>query len=188
LRHVDGVVDTVLPDVCSGCHGSSDNLAPPTDTLGNRSASIGGVGAHQAHVLGTDRSRAVPCAECHLVPEAVTSEGHLDTPLPAELNFSGVAAAHETLPNYSNGSCQASYCHGADFPGRHESGGSLTAPAWTVVDGSQVVCGSCHGLPPPPPHPDFAECADCHRNMFDDHRTFRDPELHVNGIAEMLVE
>jgi hypothetical protein len=27
-------------------------------------------------------------------------------------------------------------------------GGAVTAPKWTVLDGSQMACGSCHSLPP----------------------------------------
>ncbi len=187
LRHVNGVVDVKLTSGCDGCHGS-ENLAPPVDTRGHTDTAEPGVGAHQTHVLGTARSRAVPCEECHVVPDEVLSPGHVDSALPAELAFSGVATAFGAVPTYENGTCRDSYCHGADFPGRHESGGELTAPSWIVVDGSQAACGSCHGLPPPLPHPQVETCADCHRNMMPDQRSFRYPELHVNGVAETVLE
>ncbi len=185
-RHVDGTLDVSVDASCSGCHGS-ENLAPPLDTREGSDTDLASVGAHQTHVLGTNRSRAVPCGECHQVPEEVLSAGHLDSELPAELVFSGLAA-HLSVPSYDNGSCRQSYCHGAVFPRNHDSGGSLTAPEWTRVDGSQAKCGSCHGLPPPRPHPNTPHCADCHRNMLPDHQSFRNPELHVNGIAETVLE
>jgi predicted CxxxxCH...CXXCH cytochrome family protein len=139
-------------------------------------------------VLGTPRSRPVACEECHQVPDKTLSPGHVDSALPAEVRFSGVASAFDSSPGYVGGSCVDSYCHGADFPGRHESGGTFTAPSWTEVGSGQASCGSCHGLPPPLPHPPVAACADCHRNLLPDHRSFRFPELHVNGIAETVIE
>ncbi len=71
--------------------------------------------------------------------------------LPAELSFSGVALAHGATPEFVNGSCQATSCHGAVVPGRRPFGAARnTTPTWTRVDGSQAACGSCHGIPPPP--------------------------------------
>jgi len=182
-RHVDGTVDLDVTDDCTACHGR-DNPAPPLDRAGHSSTTFAGVGAHQAHVLGSARARAVPCEECHLVPEEVLAPGHLDSAAPAEVVFSGAATAFDASPRYAAGSCQDSYCHGADFPKTHESGGALTAPEWAQVDGSQAFCGSCHGLPPPLPHLQIETCADCHQNVLPDQRSFLYPELHVNGVVE----
>jgi predicted CxxxxCH...CXXCH cytochrome family protein len=182
-RHVDGIVDVQVPEQCTGCHGG-DNPAPPTDTAGHTATTFAGVGAHQTHVLGTARSRAVPCDECHVVPKNVLDAGHIDTARPAEVRFAGAAAAFGGDPAYSGGTCRDTSCHGAVFPGGDASGGSNTAPTWTKVDGTQAACGSCHGLPPPAPHP-YADlnpvCSKCHGDVNSDNATFSHPELHVDG-------
>jgi len=185
-RHVDGKVDLDLPNDCRVCHGS-ENAAPPLDVAGNSSAEFASVGAHQNHVLGTSGSRAVPCGECHVVPDDVLAAGHLDSGGPAEVLFSGAAVAGGAAPKYDGETCQDSYCHGADFPDKYESGGTLTAPEWTRVDGSQTLCGSCHGLPPPVPHPQIDTCTDCHANVLSDQKSFLYPDLHVNGVVEQLL-
>lgn len=187
-QHVNGVVDVSLDAACNACHGG-DNAAPPRDLEGNVATSFAGVGAHQSHVLGTARSRPVPCAECHAVPAALLAPGHLDSAAPAELVFSGVALAHGAAPRYSAGSCSATSCHGEIFPGGHPSGGTHTAPLWSVVDGTQAACGNCHGLPPPPPHPnDTFPCQNCHANVAADGVTFLRPELHVDGVVTFQLE
>ena len=148
------------------------------------------MGAHQTHVLGTEHSRAVPCGECHQVPEETFEPGHLDSEAPAELTFAGAAIANDATPRYENGRCHDTACHGAKFEGDHRSGGTNTAPLWTRVDGSEATCGSCHGLPPPPPHPnsDVYPCHACHFNVADDDRSFLRPELHVDGKVTLQLE
>jgi predicted CxxxxCH...CXXCH cytochrome family protein len=181
--HVNGVVNVSVNGSCTNCHGGT-NPAPPVDTTGNTMTAAPGVGAHQTHVLGTERSRAVPCKECHTVPQRVLDPGHLDSALPAELTFSGAALAHGATPEYVNGTCQSTSCHGAVFPDGDPSGGTNTTPTWTRVDGSQTVCGSCHGYPPPPPHPNPGNpCHNCHADMAEDDLTFTHPELHVDGVV-----
>jgi hypothetical protein len=188
-RHVDGTVDVAFDEDCTACHGSV-NPAPPLDVVGSSSTRSPGVGAHQTHVLGTSTSRPVPCAECHSVPAAVLEAGHLDTPLPAEVSFSGAATAFGAAPSYSGGACQGTPCHGATFPEGHASGGSTIAPVWTQVDGTQAPCGACHGLPPPRPHP-VADlnpvCSACHENAAPDNVSFVRPDLHVDGIVTFTV-
>ena len=118
-------------------------------------------------------------------------EGHIDSVRPAELAFSGVALAAGATPTYENGTCSSTSCHGAVFPENHESGGSNTTPRWNRVDGTEAACGSCHGLPPPPPHPYASPefpCHACHMNIGEDDRTFLYPELHVDGIITLAVE
>ncbi|HTQ06955.1 MAG TPA: CxxxxCH/CxxCH domain-containing protein [Polyangiaceae bacterium] len=187
-EHVDGVVDVSLDALtCTSCHGSAQNPAPPRDAEGNTQTTAPGVGAHQTHVLGTARSRPVPCGECHRVPENVLDPGHIDTPRPAEVVFAGVALAQDAKPVYANGTCRATSCHGAVFPNGDPSGGSNTEPVWTRVDGTQAQCGSCHGIPPPPPHPNPYPCHLCHQDMAEDDTTFTHPELHVDGIVTFQV-
>ena len=181
LHHVDGFADVSFDSACNSCHGD-ENAAPPRDVSGHSASSASGVGAHQAHVLGSPTSRAVPCAECHTVPDDVLAAGHLDSPLPAELTFSGAALAFGAEPSFAAGVCANTPCHGAVFPEGNDSGGLITVPEWTRVDGTQAACGSCHGLPPPAPHPYYTEaCSDCHENVAADNQSFVSPELHVDG-------
>ncbi len=185
-RHVDGTVDVVdlASFRCTSCHGSA-TPAPPRDTAGNIATTAPGVGAHQAHLNPGGRARAVLCEECHVVPATLDAAGHIDSLLPAEVTFSGVASAWSAKPTYSAGSCQATYCHGASFVSNRASGGSLTEPEWTKVDGSQRACGTCHALPPPAPHPQNADqCSTCHFDV-DADRNFVHPEQHVNGLIEL---
>jgi len=187
-RHVDGVVQVSLDAACNACHGGT-NAAPPRDLLGNDATSFAGVGAHQTHVLGTARSRPVPCNECHLVPAALLAPGHMDSAAPAELVFSGVALGNGAAPHYEQGSCSATSCHGDVFPEGRPSGGNHTVPVWTAVDGTQAACGTCHGLPPPPPHPNPTfPCHQCHANLGADDVTFVRPDLHVDGIVTFQLE
>jgi predicted CxxxxCH...CXXCH cytochrome family protein len=184
--HVNGTVEVAVPQDCTSCHGDT-NAAPPRDIRGNLSTTFSGVGAHQTHILGTDTARAVPCDECHTPIKNVNDFSHFDTPLPAELLFSGVALSYGAEPLYVGGRCENSYCHGADFEDERLSGGALTAPTWTTVDGTEAACGTCHGLPPPLYHVQLEDCASCHRNVRPDNRSFYDPSLHVNGIPETVL-
>lgn len=186
-RHVDGIVDASFSQSCTSCHGDT-NPAPPLDVEGESATSVAGVGAHQAHVIGSGRARAVKCAECHVVPDEVLAPGHVDSARPAELRFSGVAVAFGAAPVYSGGSCQMTSCHGGGFPAGHPSGGALTTPSWTIVDGSQAACGNCHALPPPAPHPlPSYPCSECHKNVAADGLSFTRPELHVDGVVTFQV-
>ena len=116
------------------------------------------------------------CTECHVVPGSVADPGHLDTALPAELTFGPRATAGGAAPDFNGTTCTSVYCHGATL-----SGGSLTEPAWTTVDGTQAECGSCHGLPPTEGHPTASHCSYCHPSVIDDALTIINPALHVNG-------
>lgn len=188
-RHVDGIVDTSFDTSCTSCHGSQ-NPAPPLDLEGQSATNLSGVGAHQTHVMGTPRARAVGCDECHQVPQTVLAAGHVDTSPPAELMFAGAAIAFGGTPGYAGGSCQNTSCHGGVFPKGHASGGSNTLPIWTQVDGTQAACGTCHGLPPPAPHPVGSlnpVCSACHENIAPDNQTFTQPNLHVDGIVTFTV-
>jgi len=187
-RHVNGAVDVDTDVSCTTCHGGS-NPAPPLDLEGRSSVTSPGVGAHQTHVLGTSRSRAVPCGECHRVPENVLDAGHVDSSAPAELVFSGVAVANGANPTYEDGTCSSTTCHGVFTPFGTPSGGSHTTPTWTKVDGTEAACGSCHALPPPSPHPPPGDpCNTCHGDIADDNVTFIHPEQHVDGKVTYITD
>ena len=155
-RHVDGIVQ--VPTSCSGCHGSAESPAPPVATTGASDTADVRVGAHQAHVTGGLLAQAVDCAACHLVPSEVGSAGHLDA-APAEVLFGALAdlGAADASWSHAGETCSSVYCHGATL-----AGGSNTSPSWTQVDGTQAACGTCHGAPPPPPHPAGSACQTCH--------------------------
>lgn len=160
--HIDGKLDALT--ACNACHGSEANPAPPVDLTGNTATTAIGVGAHQAHLQAGAYRQPIECGECHLVPAAVIARGHLDGVGPAEVRFASdsLARADGATPTWqregATPNCAGVYCHGATL-----GGGSTTEPVWTTVDGSQVGCETCHGYPPPPPHPALTDCAQCHQ-------------------------
>ena len=154
-RHIDGVVDVSTTIACDTCHGGSGESAPPKDTTNGSSTSLRGVGAHRAHLTAANWHAPVTCANCHRVPTTVGQAGHRDTPLPAELTFTGLGAG----TTWNGTTCSNSYCHGATQP---DPGGTARTPTWTRVDGSQRQCTSCHGAPPAAPHPQDSNCSSCH--------------------------
>jgi predicted CxxxxCH...CXXCH cytochrome family protein len=144
------VSEIYSPYNCNACHGNETNAAPPRDLQGNTSTSSPGVGAHQSHLLADDGiSLPVACNECHLVPHAYNSPGHLDTTPGAEVLFQGTItksrfshiAGADTASRYVRGTltCQNTYCHG-NFPS-----GNKAAPIWNDQSGAYAACGSCHG-------------------------------------------
>ena len=147
--HLDGVTEVGrgLPG-CSGCHGSAESPAPPTDLAGNQFTTALGVGAHQAHLRASSGlSLPIACTTCHVVPATIGAAGHLDA--------DGVA---EVLPalgwDRAAQTCTTSRCH------------RDARPRWTAT--GDVTCGSCHGIPPAsPPHlpaMGLTDCAACHPN------------------------
>lgn len=163
---------------CSiGCHGADTSNAPPMSLASETATTVSGVGAHQAHLdPASVWHRQVACADCHAVPADVSSPGHMDDgDRRAELTFSGVAGQ----TTFANGAC-TSRCHGSAA-----IGGRNSTPMWTRVDGSQSTCGSCHGTPPPAPHPTDTNCATCHPTMEEGSLTFRDPSRHIDGVVDV---
>jgi predicted CxxxxCH...CXXCH cytochrome family protein len=170
--HVDGTAQ--IGDgtgSCSGCHGSAKNAAPPSDLSGNTTPDALGVGAHQAHLTNSQRLTApIACNSCHLVPAAIQSPGHLDTSLPAEVTFSGLAVTDGAAATWDRTTATCtSYCHGGGQSLAADTNFKLRKPVWTLGV-SQAFCGSCHGAPPSTPAHrnidpfDFRKCSDCHPN------------------------
>jgi predicted CxxxxCH...CXXCH cytochrome family protein len=183
-RHVDGVIDVVVPTNCTTCHGGPTDAAPVPGTPG--------AGAHRTHLDGTAISRPVECSACHIVPTSVLDAGHIDTARPGEVTFSGTALANGASPvySYATATCSGTPCHGAVLPDGNASGGTNTTPDWNRVDGTQAPCGSCHAIPPPAPHP-YVElnpvCSACHQDIAPDNVTFTRPDLHVDGRVTFTV-
>lgn len=176
----DKLSQTTSNSLCTSCHGSvSTNSAPPNAINGASTTTDIAVGAHQAHLSGSDISDPVACTECHLVPAAIDDTGHIDSSLPAEVVFGALATTSGVAPNWNGASCSNVYCHGASL-----SGGTHTEPIWTLVDGTQSTCASCHGLPPAAPHPQQTDCATCHSQVVNSDGSFVDRSLHINGNVE----
>ncbi|WP_428262480.1 CxxxxCH/CxxCH domain c-type cytochrome [Haliangium sp.] len=171
---------------CSGtCHGDEDSTAPPLDIEGGTDTESIGVGAHRSHINPAPTfHRAVQCDDCHTVPAAVGDDGHLDGDDVAELTFGDVATANGTAASWDrdNTTCTV-YCHGASL---EDGGGSLTTPDWTRVDDTQNRCGTCHGAPPPEPHPSDTNCGTCHPTMKPGTLEFLDPASHINGELDVV--
>jgi len=166
---------------CHSCHGSEENAAPPLSIGGATETTELGVGAHQAHLHESALRAAVECDECHTVPNNVDDPGHPDGS-PAELSFGTLAVAGNSSPQWDRqtAKCTNVYCHGATL-----AGGANQAPVWTVVDGSQAFCGSCHGIPPLAPHPAEYDCTDCHAGtVLEDGGIDVAGGLHINGTVD----
>ena len=168
--HIDGIVQ--VGTMCNGCHGSATSNAPPTDLEGNQFTTALGVGAHQAHLQALSHiSAPIPCATCHVVPAAINSPGHIDTPPPAKVTAAlGWDRISET--------CTTSYCHGTALP------------TWT--SSGEVTCGSCHGIPPTDaPHTPamtLTSCASCHPGTVDAFGNIivtNGTSEHINGIVDL---
>ena len=113
--HTDG------PTACVTCHGDG-----PTS------------GNHVVHRV----DGMLACAECHTVPAAWDSPGHIGA---VEVTFGPLASKKPA--SFVDGACTV-YCHGTQ------------RPAW---DAEPVRgCDRCHGAPPPSPHPPQPQCASCH--------------------------
>jgi len=183
------------PENCSTCHGGVNN-APPRDIAKNTEVTARGVGAHQTHVLGTSRARQVSCLECHNVPGGVYDAGHVDTPSPAEVEFTGTLSSKATAgttPAYNAETlaCSNTYCHG-----NFKNGNTNYTLVWNAGSISAAACGTCHGDPSKPTnaekslpktsalggtHPNNLACANCHGDVVNASIQIIDPLKHMNG-------
>ena len=183
---------------CTDCHGNplrereegqefDPGPAPPFDLGGNFVTSARGVGAHESHVLTGPLRVGIDCDECHIKPQRVEDEGHIDgnPPFQAEIVWGDLADLDgdtTTTPVYIEGDnprCSDTYCHGGRFV--QEDRGFMTEPTWTIVDGSQTACGACHKIPP---HDDFGlGCDACHGSVVNPDTTISESgkSLHING-------
>jgi hypothetical protein len=156
--HVDGTLDLAVPEPCGTCHGTGDDGAPPVALDGSVDIGDPGVGAHQRHLdvnLPDRVGRALECSICHVVPSSWDDAGHLDVDSPAEVDL-GALGSYDPATR----TCAVT-CHGD------------RRPVWNDASGSERACGTCHLLPPPPPHLDFGsdleDCLLCHSFEVDTH-------------------
>jgi len=196
------------PKSCNTCHGNFNNpdrIAPPRDTNGDILTTSKGVGAHFSHLYDNDLTENVKCENCHSVPQNFDSPGHVDSKLPAELNFTGLAVqgiASNANYNNSTTSCSNTYCHGNFEIKKSEAlpehqyiftsdkiVGLNKTVNWTKVDETQAECGSCHDIPPEG-HLGFgilplSSCAICHQGVVNDLGKIIDKKKHINGVADV---
>jgi predicted CxxxxCH...CXXCH cytochrome family protein len=167
---------------CATCHGAPsrtgtplEQAAPPGDLSGNTDPSTPGVGAHQSHLVASRTHAAVACTECHVVPEQIDSPGHAEGTGPAKVTPGPLAKTGGRNPTYDSVSftCASTYCH------------LDSEPKWTEPMSSEDNCESCHGAPPPAPHPQSEDCGHCHGKVVASEDLFRAPELHVNGTVDL---
>lgn len=192
------------PLACNTCHGDFNDpshIAPPRDIEGNTSTGAPGVGAHEKHLYTNTIGNKVKCSACHNVPQSVYAQGHLDTGLPAEINFKGQAVLGGITGatfNYNSFSCSNTYCHGnfnfskTSAPAEDQfafvsdmmSGNNATVD-WITVNGTQDKCGSCHDLPPKGHigHGTMPvkDCVGCHYGVVDSEGNIIDNTKHING-------
>ncbi len=179
--HINGVVDHDMRGLlCSSCHGSGTDPAPPIDLEGGVEDTRRGVGAHQSHLQASIWRATIGCDDCHIAPDEIWSDGHIDSLPPAEMTFGALAQANGATPNFDGTRCESVYCHGETLM----PGGRLTKPTWTQVDGSPSECDACHGMPPGGEHPPSTDCVRCHDNI-DAARGITDPETHINGVVNI---
>ena len=181
---------TTSQSSCTLCHGDATisntaiNAAPGRDTLGNTSTSAPFVGAHAAHLNAGVLSQAIACTECHTVPPSGDTTHFSTFPSPVAFNWGPLASSAGVTPSWNGVAYTCTnYCHGATL-----SGGTLTKPTWTVVNGTQAACGTCHGAPPPSPHPaaTLAQCHGCHSGTVNSDGTINVAGgLHVDGVVEI---
>lgn len=191
------------PEACNTCHGDFNNVAlvaPPQDLEGNIEPANRGVGAHQTHLYKAENGPTLSCSNCHQWPSSFEAEGHIDGDNRAELQFSGNRidkSVGTPTYDYNNGTCSNIYCHGS-FEFRKEdsrrpygyTADAITGENATVsyTGGSnEVLCGSCHGVPPEG-HiaSDITECANCHGDVVDGLGNIIDGKKHMDGETNFL--
>jgi predicted CxxxxCH...CXXCH cytochrome family protein len=104
----------------------------------------------------------------------------------ADVAFGTLAKTNGAAPTWNGTSlgCAASYCHGGTM-----AGGTRTTPIWSLVDGTQVACTACHGMPPATvakgarthPQSSGTDCGNCHTGYT---AAKVNVALHVNGTVD----
>jgi len=196
--------ETLGPQACNVCHGSTTSAAPPTDLDGNTDPAFRGVGEHQIHLLGTARTAAVGCATCHQLPSGdIYDPAHIDAnPGQAEINFSGIAvrASGGVTPSpiyyEASGACANTYCHGA-----FKNGNGSNPMFWNGGAALAAACGSCHGdltkstlaekaLPKTSAlggtHPNNLACSTCHGGVVNASLGFVNAQKHIDGMLNVF--
>ena len=188
------------PEACNTCHGDfldPSQISPPRALDGSIETTDPGVGAHNAHLYQNTLGSDVSCETCHIVPETVYAEGHIGSDGKAEITFGGIAnnTGAQSQYDFSTSTCSNTYCHGNFVFNKNGSPptygfaytgdsmvGNNNSVIWNKVDGSQIECGSCHGLPPTG-HiaATLNQCVNCHVGIVDANGNIIDKTKHING-------
>lgn len=187
------------PEACNTCHGNFNNpnlIAPPVDRNRNTDVTLASVGAHSSHLINLKIGSVVKCSDCHVVPTALNSPGHIDATSKAEVVLTAKYSDYQVSAGvYDPGTakCSNTYCHGNFSFSKATSQWSFAytadkivgenfQPTWNKVDGSQSACGTCHGLPPQGHmEAELKGCGNCHTGIVDDHGKIIDKTKHING-------
>ncbi|WP_052440692.1 CxxxxCH/CxxCH domain-containing protein, partial [Geobacter sp. OR-1] len=155
---------------CENCHGNPPTvniLGGPAGFANNpgptNATDLSTTGSHPAHVI----DRKMGCTTCHsgnTMPSVsntiqmgfngyggkVTSGGYTGYSAAGSSRFVSsspgtvILAASDSYATANR--CTNLYCHGGGTSSRAPlGGGTVAAPAWMTVDGSQDACGACHG-------------------------------------------
>ncbi len=213
--------------LCEKCHGSrtSNGFYSTRGPSGTLSIYSAGIGVHDIHLQNLNSPRKATfarftsyavgfnCNQCHRVPSGPFSNGHIDTPLPAEVPFTHVSSiaatgqvkfSYYTSPTYNAAtqSCSAIWCHGAGMNSNNSTGPYTGLPSsiqrqnpvWNVpylTGNGTTDCVKCHALPPPAPDANYihygktlANCKECHTHVGNDGLSFKNKALHVNGAID----
>ena len=194
------------PLACNTCHGNfgyPSRIAPPRDINGITSTDSITVGAHESHLYENDFA-IVACENCHKVPNANNIKDHFN-PIPQtnivvfdSLAIHGIAS--NAVFDANTGTCSNTYCHGnfefkkSDAPAERQfvytsdkMTGNFKTVKWTLLDGSQAPCGSCHGTTDgfisPEGHEKYPliECVACHSTVVNEKGEIIDKTRHING-------
>jgi hypothetical protein len=193
------------PEACNTCHGNFSDpskIAPPRALNGSTDPSYPGVGSHASHLYTNNLGNTIRCSTCHTFPQSVYAPGHIDNDGKAEINFGRLAVQGGANPSYdfTSNKCSNTYCHG-NFVFYQDSTAQINkfvytqptmtgnnfAPQWNKVDGTQMACGTCHGLPPTGHLPfKITDCSSCHYGVVDGNGNIIDPTKHINGVANVF--
>lgn len=159
---------------CDDCHGpeSEKSCASCHDVLG---------GSHETHGATPATIGEAACGLCHGVPGTWRDANHLNDRGDADIAFTGRALAREHAPTFVAGTCNDVACHAGP-------GARMPAPSWGTTF-PEPVCGSCHGLPPPAPHPASPDCEDCHSVVSpNDLRNTENPHPNGEVVVDVLAD
>jgi predicted CxxxxCH...CXXCH cytochrome family protein len=199
---------------CSSCHAAVVDdamhiIAPSAHVVGRVSLGIDGSGsctschpnpggAHAAHTGAAHRlSAPIECSECHVVPSAVDSAGHLSASGDAAVfppgGVGSRAGAFGAIPEYeaASGRCRNVACHGGGTTlAADQALGIDRTPSWN--GGTSESCGSCHGVPPADGVHDrnwgLTTCASCHDATMDASGALivsATASAHINGVVDV---
>lgn len=132
-------------------------------------------------------------------PDRYDAPGHIDDTPHAEVIFNSLATDGGRLNpswNRTNGSCDNVYCHGpfefkksnSQYPWAYTDSlivGKNPRLFWQYPGTNQLLCGTCHGIPPQG-HAPVASCTGCHASVVDENLNIVNKFLHINGQIDVF--